>query len=135
MSYCMEGIVVDKRRKPWFYLILVIITLSLVIAGCTTQSEDKDNTDQKWDYRPMISRENFVYGDTGKIEQTLPEGFMYIGKTEHRVSQTAPMVKGRTYFVSNSLPVETNLYGFERSEEIIYADINGSFMLYKLIEK
>ena len=58
----------DKRRKPWFYLILVIITLSLVIAGCTTQSEDKDNTDQKWDYRPMISRENFVYGDTGKIE-------------------------------------------------------------------
>lgn len=125
----------DKRRKPWFYLILVIITLSLVIAGCTTQSEDKDNTDQKWDYRPMISRENFVYGDTGKIEQTLPEGFMYIGKTEHRVSQTAPMVKGRTYFVSNSLPVETNLYGFERSEEIIYADINGSFMLYELIEK
>ncbi|NCC78119.1 MAG: hypothetical protein EOM07_00760 [Clostridia bacterium] len=125
----------DKRRKPWFYLILVIITLSLVIAGCTTQSEDKDNTDQKWDYRPMISRENFVYGDTGKIEQTLPEGFMYIGKTERRVSQTAPMVKGRTYFVSNSLPVETNLYGFERSEEIIYADINGSFMLYELIEK
>lgn len=60
---------------------------------------------------------------------------MYIGKTERRVSQTAPMVKGRTYFVSNSLPVETNLYGFERSEEIIYADINGSFMLYELIEK
>lgn len=135
MQSCAEEIVMDNRRKSLFYLILLIFTLSAVIAGCTIQSEDKDDTDQKWDYRPMISKENFVYGDTGKIEQTLPEGCILLGKTERRVSQTAPMVKGRTYFVSNSLPVETDLYGFEQSEEIIYADINGSFMLYELIEK
>lgn len=96
---------------------------------------DKDNIYQKWDYRPMISKQGFVYGETGKTINTLPEGFILLGKIENKVSETEPMVKRKDYFVSNSLPIETNVYGHEQLKEVIYADFNGSFIKYELIEK
>lgn len=123
-----------KSRKALFHLMVLMMILSIVIAGCTSQSEDLDDTNQKWDYRPMITKENLVYGDIGKTIQVLPEGIVLLGKTERKVSQTEPMVKGRAYFVSNTLPVETEIYGNERSEEIIYADFNGSFIVYERID-
>ena len=91
--------------------------------------------DQKWDYRPMISKQGIVYGETGKTINTLPEEFIILGKIEDKVSQTEPMVKRKDYFVSNSLPIETDIYGHEELEEVIYADFNGSFIKYELIEK
>jgi len=126
---------VVKIRKSLFYLIIGAIILPILIAGCTNPSDDKDNIDQKWDYRPMISKESYIYGDTGKLINTLPEDFIYLGKVEEKVSQTEPMVKGKTYFVSNSLPVDTDIYGYEQLEETIYIEFKDSFIRYELIEK
>lgn len=125
----------EKIRKSLFYFIIGVIILPILIAGCTNQLDDKDNIDQKWDYRPMISKQGFVYGDTGKTINTLPEEFILLGKIENKVSQTEPMVKRKDYFVSNSLPIETDVYGNEQLEGVIYADFNGSFIKYELIEK
>lgn len=124
-----------KIRKSLFCLIIGAIILPILIAGCTNQSDDKDNMDQRWDYRPMISKESYIYGDTGKVKNILPEDFIYLGKVEEKVSQTEPMVKGKNIFVSNSLPVDTGIYGHEQLEEIIYIEFNDTFIRYELIEK
>jgi len=124
-----------KIRKSSFCFIIGVIILPILITGCTNQLEDINNTDHKWDYRPMISKESYIYGDTGEIKNTLPEDFIYFGKVEEEVPQTEPMVKGKTYFVSNSLPVYTHIYGHEQLEEIIYLEFNDSFIKYELIEK
>lgn len=125
----------EKTIKSWFNLMIVVILLPIIISGCTNQFEGKDNIDHKWDYRPMITKENFVYGDTGKVDNTMPQESILLGVIESRVSQTEPMVKGKPYFVSNSLPMETKVYGNEQSEEIIYVDYNDCFVKYELIEK
>lgn len=130
-----EGIGMRKFRKSSLCFIVGLIILSILIAGCTNQVDDKDDTEQQWDYKPMISKENYIYGDTGRIKETLPEEFVYLGKVEDRVSQTEPMVKGRAYFVSNTLPINTGIYGNKQSEEIIYAEYNDSFIRYELIEE
>lgn len=124
-----------KIRKSLFYLIMCIIILPILIAGCTNPSDDEDNMDQKWDHRPMISKESYIYGDTGKVINTVPEDFIYLGKVEEKVSQTEPMVDGKTYFVSNSLPVDTGIYGHEKLEDTIYIEFKDSFIRYELIEK
>lgn len=124
-----------KIRKSLICFISVLIILPLLIAGCTDNLVDNDNIDQKWDYRPMISKEDYIYGDTGKVKNTLPEDFIYLGIVEEKVSQTETMVKGKTFFVSNSLPVDTDIYGHDQLDEVIYADYNGSFIRYELIEK
>lgn len=124
-----------KIRKSLICFISVLIILPILIAGCTDNLVDNDNIDQKWDYRPMISKEDYIYGDTGKVKNTLPEDFIYLGIVEEKVSQTETMVKGKTFFVSNSLPVDTDIYGHDQLDEVIYADYNGSFIRYELIEK
>lgn len=124
-----------KIRKSLICFISVLIILPLLIAGCTDNLVDNDNIDQKWDYRPMISKEDYIYGDTGKVKNILPEDFIYLGIVEEKVSQTETMVKGKTFFVSNSLPVDTDIYGHDQLDEVIYADYNGSFIRYELIEK
>lgn len=124
-----------KIRKSLICFISVLIILPLLIAGCTDNLVDNDKIDQKWDYRPMISKEDYIYGDTGKVKNTLPEDFIYLGIVEEKVSQTETMVKGKTFFVSNSLPVDTDIYGHDQLDEVIYADYNGSFIRYELIEK
>lgn len=124
-----------KIRKSLICFISVLIILPILIAGCTDNLVDNDNIDQKWDYRPMISKEDYIYGDTGKVKNTLPEDFIYLGIVEKKVSQTETMVKGKTFFVSNSLPVDTDIYGHDQLDEVIYADYNGSFIRYELIEK
>lgn len=124
-----------KIRKSLICFISVLIILPILIAGCTDNLVDNDNIYQKWDYRPMISKEDYIYGDTGKVKNTLPEDFIYLGIVEEKVSQTETMVKGKTFFVSNSLPVDTDIYGHDQLDEVIYADYNGSFIRYELIEK
>lgn len=124
-----------KIRKSLICFISVLIILPLLIAGCTDNLVDNGKIDQKWDYRPMISKEDYIYGDTGKVKNTLPEDFIYLGIVEEKVSQTETMVKGKTFFVSNSLPVDTDIYGHDQLDEVIYADYNGSFIRYELIEK
>lgn len=124
-----------KIRKSLICFISVLIILPILIAGCTDNLVDNDNIDQKWDYRPMISKEDYIYGDTGKVKNILPEDFIYLGIVEEKVSQTETMVKGKTFFVSNSLPVDTDIYGHDQLDEVIYADYNGSFIRYELIEK
>ena len=124
-----------KIRKSLICFISVLIILPILIAGCTDNLVDNDNIDQEWDYRPMISKEDYIYGDTGKVKNTLPEDFIYLGIVEEKVSQTETMVKGKTFFVSNSLPVDTDIYGHDQLDEVIYADYNGSFIRYELIEK
>lgn len=124
-----------KIRKSLICFISVLIILPILIAGCTDNLVDNDNIDQKWDYRPMISKEDYIYGDTGKVKNTLPEDFIYLGIVEKKVSQTETMVKGKTFFVSNSLPVDTDIYGHDQLDEVIYADYNGSFIRYELIDK
>lgn len=124
-----------KIRKSLICFISVLIILPILNAGCTDNLVDNDNIDQKWDYRPMISKEDYIYGDTGKVKNILPEDFIYLGIVEEKVSQTETMVKGKTFFVSNSLPVDTDIYGHDQLDEVIYADYNGSFIRYELIEK
>lgn len=72
----------EKIRKYLLYFIIGVIIVSVLIVACTNKLDDKDNKDQKWDYRPMISKEGYVYGETGKLINTFPEEFILLGKIE-----------------------------------------------------
>ncbi len=124
-----------KLRVSFFCYIVGLIILSISIVGCSNQLGNNDDIEKQWAYKPMISKENYIYGDTGRLKEILPEEFVFLGKVEDRVSQIEPMVKRKAYFVSNTLPINTGIYGNEQLEEIIYAEYNGSFIRYELIEQ
>jgi hypothetical protein len=105
-----------------------------VITGCTEQ-KILDHDNQQWDYKPMISKNNDIYGDTGRIEKSLPETFVLLGTIKEKVSQNEAMVHGKSYYISNTLPIGTSIYGNTPLDEIIYAKYNGALICYELIEQ
>ncbi|MBM7614345.1 hypothetical protein [Alkaliphilus hydrothermalis] len=124
-----------KHQNLLMVVVISAILLSIVIVGCTQQVENKDDKGQQWDYKPMISKESHVYGDTGNTKESLSEDWVLLGKVDEKVSQTEPMVKGKTYFVSNTLPVKTEIYWNKKDRKIIYAKYNDTFIKYELNEE
>lgn len=124
-----------KRQNLLIVAVISAIFLSIVIVGCTQQVENKDDKVQQWDYKPMISKESHVYDDTGNTKESLSEDWILLGKVEEEVSQTEPMVKGKVYFVSNTLPVKTEIYGNKKDGKTIYAKYNDTFIKYELNEE
>ncbi|MGF7059711.1 hypothetical protein [Brassicibacter mesophilus] len=124
-----------KKLQNLLLVVISAILLSTVSAGCVRQLGNEDAEGQQWDYKPMISKESHVYGDTGNTRESLPEDFVLLGQVEEEISQTEPMVKGKTYFVSNTLPIKTEIYGNKQNERTIYAKYNDIFIKYELNEE
>ncbi len=124
----MEGFITKKRWKVW---VLVVGALVLSIA-IIVHAQEREN---KWDYRPMISLQNRIYGDTGHTQGTPLEDWVLLGKVGQNVPQTEPMVKGKSHFVSNTLPVGAEIYGDQVDETVIWARHNEVFIRYELIEE
>jgi len=82
----------------------------------------------------MISKESYVYGDRGVFEKDLTDDWILLGKIKKEVSQTKPMVKEKTYFVSNTLPIGTEIYKNKKNKKTIYAKYNNIFLKYELIK-
>lgn len=121
-----KGIAMKFR---WSMLLLVVGTLVLPVAvtGCEEEA--------KWAYRPMISQESRIYGDTGHTRESLSEDWVLLGEVEESISQVEPMVKGQEFYISNTLPAETELYGTPEDESILWARYNEVFIRYELIEE
>ncbi len=112
---------------------MLTILFSLSIAGCSHGLNTK-NEKQQWDYPPMISIGNLVYIDTGDTKDSLAEDWILLGKVEKEVSQTEAMVKENNYFISNTLPAGTEIFGKEKEGETIYAKYNNKFIKYDLMQ-
>lgn len=96
-------------KTGWSILLLLVGTtiLSMSLTGCVLRPQNDDDT--LWAYRPMISHESRIYGDTGHTRDSLSEDWVLLGEVERSISQVEPMVKGEEYFISNTLPVDTEI--------------------------
>jgi hypothetical protein len=93
-----------------------------------------NDKEELWDYKPMVSIGNNLFGDTGYTKDKLPDEWVMIGEIEKEVPQHEPMVKGETYYVANALPVGTAIYGYKKDANIIYAKFNSTFIKFELME-
>ncbi len=116
-----------KMRRSMLLLVTGAIALAMVVTGCEQET--------RWAYRPMISQESRIYGDTGHTRGSLSEDWVLLGEVEKSISQVEPMVKGEEYFISNTLPVHTQIYGDLEDESILWASYNEVFIRYELIEE
>ncbi|WP_078551584.1 hypothetical protein [Bacillus alkalicellulosilyticus] len=119
-----------KKTSVILYL-LIIVFVSL---GCT-QLGDRVNEDQQLgEYRPMISVENQLYGDTGNVIESLSTNFTRVGEVEIQIAQTEPMKKAQTQILSNTLPVGTEIFVDDQNEEFLYANYNNKIHEYQRID-
>lgn len=122
-----------KMKRNFSTMVLIyMVLLSIILTGCNKHRHIGDTEEILWDYKPMISIDNLLYGDTGYIEEKLPNDSLMIGEIEKEVTQTEPMVKDKPYYISNTLPVETKIYGIDKDIDIIYAEFNSIFIRYEL---
>ncbi len=130
MQKISGGIRVTKKTSVILYL-LIIVFVSL---GCT-QLGDRVNEDQQLgEYRPMISVENQLYGDTGNVIESLSTNFTRVGEVEIQIAQTEPMKKAQTQILSNTLPVGTEIFVDDQNEEFLYANYNNKIHEYQRID-
>ena len=116
-----------KQRNIVMLTIICVLLLSAMFAGCSKKEE-------LWDYKPMVSIGNNLYGDTGDTKDELPVEWVMLGEVEKEAPQHEPMVKGETYYVANALPVGTEIYGQKKDAGIIYAKFNNTFIKFELME-
>jgi len=83
----------------------------------------------------MISIGDDLFGETGHTKDKLADQWELAGIIEQEVSQTEPMVKGESHYISNYLPVGTEIYGNEEEPDAIYAKHNDTFIRYELMEE
>ncbi|WP_026674833.1 hypothetical protein [Alkalihalobacterium bogoriense] len=107
----------------------VFILMLLFITGCNEQQEIKAGAD----YKPMISTESEIYGDTGNVENELLNEWKELGEVKQQVSQTEPMILGAEY-ISNTLPVGTKIFADEQQKDFIYAEYNNKYIEYEALE-
>jgi len=117
--------------KKMYYLItfILILLLLVIFTGCNSQEE------VLWAYKPMISKDDDLFGETGHTKQKLADGWEVVGIIEQEVSQTEPMVKDESYYIANDLPVGTEIYGSVEEPDVIYAKYNDTFIRYELMEE
>ncbi len=119
-----------KEKQKSFILTAIYILLFLItLTGCGSDEE------LLWVYKPMISKGDDLFGDTGHTKHKLSDEWDLFGIIEQEVSQTEPMVKGETYYIANELPVGTEIYGSEEEPDVIYAKFNATFIRYELMEE
>ena len=116
-----------RFRQSIMLLLVGTLVLPVAVTGCEEEA--------KWAYRPMISQESRIYGDTGHTRESLSEHWVLLGEVEKSISQVEPMLKGEEDYVSNTLPVETELYGNPEDESILWSRYNEVFIRYELIEE
>ena len=120
------------REKRRFMLTLTCVALLFVIlTGCGQRGQEEE----RWVYRPMISINDDLFGDTGYTRDTLSDEWVMIGEIEKEVPQHEPMVKGEEYYVANTLPVGTELYGKEQDSSIIYAKYKEFYIRYEFMDE
>lgn len=114
------------------YLVAIMLLLLVITTGCTLPGERRS---ELGDYRPMIAKEGQMFGESGNAIEVLSEEWVVLGVVDKQVSQTEPMEKDVSYFVSNTLPVGTQIYGNEQNQKMIYAEYNHRFIEYVTIEE
>lgn len=116
-----------KNKK----ILIIMICLIWILTGCSKNDSAADNPMQ--DYRPMVFVKGNLYGDTGDVVTTLPEGWEVIGEIEQIQPQTEPL--SEVEFTSNSLEVGDKIYYNDGVKESIYAGVEGDkYLIYELIE-
>ncbi len=117
----------NVQRNSLLPIILLILLLSIAFTGCSEKEE-------KWVFKPMVSKDNALFGDTGHTKEILSDEWMMIGKIEKNIPQYEPMIKGEKYYISNTLPAGTEIYGSEKDASIIYAKNNNTYIKYEMME-
>ena len=82
----------------------------------------------------MISKDNALFGDTGHTKEELPDEWMMIGKVEKNIPQYEPMLIGEEYYISNTVPIGTEIFGNEKDTSIIYVKTNNTYIKYEMME-
>ena len=120
-----------KEKVRILFTLTCIILLFVILAGCGQRGQEEE----LWVYRPMISINNDLFGDTGYTRETLSDEWVLIGEIEKEVPQHEPMVKGERYYIANTLPVGTELYGNEQDSSIIYAKYKEFYIRYEFMDE
>ena len=76
-----------EQRNIVMLTIICVLLLSALFTGCSKKEE-------LWDYKPMVSIGNNLFGDTGYTKDKLPDEWVMLGEIEKEVPQYEPMVKG-----------------------------------------
>lgn len=122
-----------KIKQKSFMIVLIFgVLLSIIFTGCNKHRHIGDTEEILGDYKPMISNYNLLYEDTGYTEERLSNDLVLIGEIEKEVIQTEPIVKDKPYYISNTLPVRSKIYGSNKDIDIIYAEFNSIFIRYEL---
>ena len=84
----------------------------------------------------MISIENNIYiiSPSGRTSSSLSLKYEKTGEVKKTISMTEPMVKGKNYYISNDLPVGTEIYRDSEDDKTLYAKHDNKYIKYELLE-
>lgn len=82
------------------------------------------------DYRPMISKKDFLYFDTGLKKSNLSEEWVEIGELSTVIDPSMPMPRGQSYYVANDFLVGNKIYARKQNYETLYVSYENQFYEY-----
>ncbi len=108
---------------------MLLVVITFVLSGCN--QKDVEGT-----YPPMISIENNIYiiSPSGRTSSDLSLKYERTGEVQKKISMTVPMVKGENYYISNDLPVGTEIYRNSEDDKTLYAKYDNKYIKYELLE-
>lgn len=105
-------------RKDTMKKVASIIMAICIIAMCSACNSSDVQQNELSDYKPMIYVENNLYGETGKVHNSISDEVSFIGTIEKLVPQDEEMC--REEFSSNAMPLGSEIYLDETNPEIAY---------------
>ncbi len=115
--------------KNIIFISIFLLLMTFVMSGCN--QKDIEGT-----YPPMISIENNIYtiSPSGRTSSNLSLKYERTGEVQKTISMTEPMVKGENYYISNDLPVGTEIFRNIQDEKTLYAKHDNKYIKYELLE-
>lgn len=82
------------------------------------------------DYRPMISKKDFLYFDTGIKKKKLSEDWIEIGTISTVIDSSSPIQRGQSYYVANNFLVGSKIFARKQNYETLYVAYENEFYEY-----
>lgn len=115
--------------------IIMAICMISVCSACNS-SDAEQNVLVGGDYKPTVCVEGNLYGDTGYVCGSISEQAILIGTIEKLIPQNEKI--SMEEFLSNSMPVGSEIYLDESDSDIIYIKFlqegKEKYSIYEMIQ-
>lgn len=102
--------------------LLLIVLMGLFFVACSEVNDDPSDKILN-DHIPMVYVSDALYGDSGKIVSTIPDGVLYVGKIMQVVPQNKAMIQ--VNFTANVQVMDCDIYKIDNESNTIYIELSS----------